>query len=83
MEEAGNDIIGGIFGLLGKKIDADAARDSARATFDAGGPLYGVDELGRPYYRGAPTGYAGGIPPIAIVGVGVVAVVLLVAALKS
>lgn len=72
-----------IFGLLDKKIEADAVA-SARKTFDARGELYGVDESGRIYHRGAPTGYGiAGVPPIALIGVGILAIVLLVRAAKS
>lgn len=75
----------GFFGLLGKKIEAEAARDTARATFDAGGlgPMYGVDEYGRVYFRGAPTAASSPMGPVLAIGAGVVAVVLLVSAFKS
>lgn len=72
----------GLFGLLSKKIEADAVKGS-RENFDTRGELYGVDESGRVYFRGAPTGtVAAGIPPIALIGVGILAVVLLVRAAR-
>lgn len=61
MEEtsAGSDILGGLFGLLGKKIDQQTAAQVATAnsasTWAGNNPNIAVDEFGRPYLRGAPS----------------------------
>lgn len=78
--------IQGIFDLLGKKIDADAEAKRSQAWLDRG-VMYGVDEYGRPYYRGlaSPALSQGQLTgsPLVVIGVGLLAVTLVVWAIKS
>lgn len=70
-----------IFGLIGRKIDADAQSRTWRQQ-----QLYGVNEDGRPYFRGtASQAIAPGVlgSPLVMVGVGILAVALVVWAIKS
>ena len=71
-----------LFALLGKKIDADARSK----TWEPQAQLYGIDEYGRPYYRGQaslalPPGALSS--PLVMVGVGILAVALIVWTIKS
>jgi hypothetical protein len=67
--------------LAGKAIDAKAA--SSRANFDTG-QVYGVDEYGRAYQRGTASGPTSSLDPrLVLLGVGLVAVVLVVVLAKS
>lgn len=75
-------IITGLFGLASKKIETDAAARASQVWRDQ--QLYGIDEYGRPYYRGttypgaAPLGLSSGA---LLLGVGAIA--LIVFALKD
>lgn len=70
-------------GLLGKALDAYTARQT-RESFDSRDPAYGVDEYGRAYLRGAPSGPVGSIDPrLLLVGGGLLAIALVVVLAKS
>ncbi len=58
-------VVTGLFGLASKKIEADAAIKSRQVWGDQ--RLYGIDEYGRPYLRGA-TGSPFGYPAAPISG---------------
>lgn len=78
-------IVEGIFGILGKKIDADAQAKAAERNLGELSSLYGVDEYGRLYYRGAPGVQAapGGLqltPGLVLIGIGILAATALVIA---
>lgn len=77
-----NSLANGVFGLLGKKIDADARAKTQQAWLDQQA-AYGVDAFGRVYQRGQPgtVGVLGS--PLVVVGVGIAAIALLVFALKN
>lgn len=81
-----NQLANGVFALLGKKVEADAAVQ-ARGTWGAQSALYGVDEYGRVYYRGTPSAsMAPGsltASPLVTVGVVVLAATLVFVALKN
>lgn len=77
-ESTGN-VVSELFGLAKTAIQADAAKKLA-----ATAPALGVDEQGVVYQRGAPaTSFLAGVPPLAIVGVGVLAVALVVYLAKN
>lgn len=77
-----NGIANGIFGLLGKKIDADAQVKARQSWLDQQ-QAYGVDAFGRTYLRGQPGTVSVLGSPLVAVGVGIAAITLLVFALKS
>lgn len=71
-------VVSELFGLAKTAIQADAAKKLA-----ATAPALGVDEQGKVYERGAPATFLAGVPPLALVGVGVLAVALVVYLAKN
>lgn len=70
-------------GLAGKAIDAQTAKYASQS-LGADGRPYGVDEYGRAYLRGAPSGPIGSIDPrILLIGGGLLAIALVVYLAKS
>lgn len=85
MEDTGGfNALDRIFGLFEKKLDADAQAKSAQGWLQ-GNQFYGVDELGRVYVRGQPgvSTAPGSITPLITIGAGILAVTLIIWALKS
>ncbi len=76
-----------LFGLIGQKISSDAEVKKAAAVWSRNDALYGVDEYGRAYLRGAPSNAVGPgtltSSPLLTIGIAVLAVTLAVWALKS
>lgn len=70
-----------LFGLAGRALDVKLAQAS-NPLGEQGDPRLGVDEYGRAYVRGAPTGFFATVPPVVLVGAGVLAAALLVYLLK-
>lgn len=72
-------VVSELFGLAKTAIQADAAKKLA-----ATAPSLGVDEQGKVFERGAPAvSFLGGVPPLVLVGVGVMAVALVVYLAKN
>lgn len=76
----GTDILGRVFDLYGRQMELDAQAEAAARNFDAG-RMYGVDEYGRTYQRGAAVGLSGS--PVLLVGAGIISVGLLLWALRG
>lgn len=70
----------GIFDLLGKKIEADAAAKQASRVWGGNDPNYGIDEYGRIYPRGgvAMPNQASALIPLGVAALVVVGLVLVV-----
>jgi hypothetical protein len=67
-----------LFGLANTALKADAAKKLA------GQPAaLGVDEYGNAFPRGAPGGTLAGLPPVVLIGAGVLALALLVYLAKN
>lgn len=79
-----NDYVSGLFGLANKALDVKIAQSSSPFPQDA--QLYGVDEYGRAYARGTPSGAAPitslASSPAVLLGGGLALAVLLVLLLK-
>jgi hypothetical protein len=69
-----------IWGLGKKAIEAQIAKSALGDT----APPYGIDEYGRAYLRGTPSGPAGSIDPrLVLMGGGLLAIALVVFLAKS